>query len=145
MRCARRIAQLALNLSLIFGATLVAAIIAGVYLGRSAARPVQRLAEGAQRVAAGDYSTHVDAAGGLELANLADAFNGMQTGIAQREARLLHVARHDDATGLPNRRHAEEWLATRSRRDARSRDRGHHARHHQPAGTVGRARLRNRG
>ena len=109
--------QLAFNLSLIFGATLVAAIIAGVYLGGSAARPVQRLAEGAQRVAAGDYSTHVEAAGGQELANLADAFNGMQTGIAQREAQLLHVARHDDATGLPNRRHAEEWLRTRSQQN----------------------------
>jgi diguanylate cyclase len=108
--------QLAMNLSLIFGLTLAAAVIAGVYLGRSAARPVQRLAEGAQRVAAGDYSTHVEAAGGQELANLAEAFNGMQTGIAQREARLLHVARHDDATGLPNRRHAEEWLAARQRK-----------------------------
>jgi diguanylate cyclase (GGDEF)-like protein len=106
--------QLALNLSFIFGATLIAAVIAGIYLGRSAARPVQRLAEGALRVAAGDYSTHVDASGGQELANLAEAFNGMQTGIAQREARLLHVARHDDATGLPNRRHAEEWLAARA-------------------------------
>jgi diguanylate cyclase (GGDEF)-like protein len=105
--------QLALNLSLIFGATLAAAVTAGVYLGRSAARPVQRMAEGALRVAAGDYSTHVEAAGGLELANLAEAFNGMQAGIAQREARLLHLARHDDATGLPNRRHAEEWLAAR--------------------------------
>ncbi|MEO8307033.1 MAG: EAL domain-containing protein [Pseudomonadota bacterium] len=105
--------QLALNLSLIFGVTLAAAVVAGIYLGRSAARPVQRMAEGALRVAAGDYSTHVEAAGGQELANLAEAFNGMQTGIAQREARLLHLARHDDATGLPNRRHAEEWLAAR--------------------------------
>ena len=39
--------QLALNLSLIFGVTLAAAVIAGIYLGRSAARPVQRMAEGA--------------------------------------------------------------------------------------------------
>lgn len=108
--------QLAFNLSLIFGVTLVAAVIAGVYLGRSAARPVQRMAEGALRVAAGDYSTQIEAGGGQELANLADAFNGMQAGIAQREARLLHVARHDDATGLPNRRHAEEWLAARLRK-----------------------------
>jgi diguanylate cyclase (GGDEF)-like protein len=105
--------QLAFNLSLIFGVTLAAAIVAGIYLGRSAARPVQRMAEGALRVAAGDYSTQVEAAGGQELANLAEAFNGMQAGIAQREARLLHLARHDDATGLPNRRHAEEWLAAR--------------------------------
>ncbi len=37
----------------------------------------------------------------------------MQSGIAERETRLLHQARHDGATGLPNRLHAEEWLAQR--------------------------------
>ena len=134
-----------MNLSLIFGATLAAAVIAGIYLGRSAARPVQRMAEGALRVAAGDYSTHVEAAGGQELANLAEAFNGMQTGIAQREARLLHLARHDDATGLPNRRHAEEWLAARLQ-SCRWRPRGghHHAGRHQPAGDVRRPGFRHR-
>jgi GGDEF domain-containing protein len=35
----------------------------------------------------------------------------MQSGIAEREARLLHGARHDEVTGLPNRAHAEEWIA----------------------------------
>ncbi len=34
----------------------------------------------------------------------------MQAGIADRESRLLHMARHDAATGLPNRMFAEEWL-----------------------------------
>ena len=105
--------QLAANLGLIFGATLLASVIAAVLLGRSAARPVQQLSRGAQRVAEGDYSTQVEGGGTRELASLARAFNAMQQGIAQRESRLLHIARHDDATGLPNRRHAEEWLTAR--------------------------------
>jgi diguanylate cyclase (GGDEF)-like protein len=102
--------ELALNLGLIIGATLAAAVIAGIYLGRSAARPVQNLAAGAARVAAGDYSQGVVSSGGQELEHLADAFNTMQMGIAERESRLMHMARHDSATGLPNRLHAEEWL-----------------------------------
>jgi diguanylate cyclase len=97
----------------IIGLTLVAAIIAGIYLGRTATRPVQRLAAGAARIAAGDYSQPVEASGGQELAHLAESFNSMQIGIAERESRLLHVARHDAATGLPNRLRMEEWLTLR--------------------------------
>jgi len=102
--------ELALNLGLIIGVTLAAAVVAGIYLGRSAARPVQQLAAGAARIAAGDYSRGVAASGGREFAHLAQAFNSMQKGIADREARLLHMARHDSATGVPNRLGAEEWL-----------------------------------
>jgi diguanylate cyclase len=102
--------ELALNLGLIIGATLAAAVVAGLYLGRSAARPVQQLAAGAARIASGDYSQGVAGSGGQELEHLADAFNSMQKGIAERESRLMHMARHDSATGLPNRLHAEEWL-----------------------------------
>jgi diguanylate cyclase (GGDEF)-like protein len=105
--------ELARNLGVIIGFTLAAAILAGIYLGRSAARPVQRLADGASRVAAGDYSQRVEASGGAELAHLANSFNSMQSGIAERESELLHVARHDSATGLPNRRQLEEWLTGR--------------------------------
>jgi diguanylate cyclase (GGDEF)-like protein len=111
--------QLAWNLGLIIGATLAAAIIAGLYLGRTAARPVLRLAAGAARIAAGDYSTRVEASGGRELANLADAFNSMQVGIADRESQLLHMARYDVQTGLPNRIQAEEWLAQHLRQVGR--------------------------
>jgi len=105
--------SLAMNLGVIIGITLAAAVAAGVYLGRSAARPVQDLAEGAARIAAGDYSRGITASGGRELEHLADAFNSMQSGIADRESRLMHMARHDTATGLPNRVFAEEWLNAR--------------------------------
>ncbi|MEO6079516.1 MAG: EAL domain-containing protein [Steroidobacteraceae bacterium] len=104
---------LAWNFALIVGITLAAAVVAGIYLGRSAARPVQRLADGAARVAAGDYSQRVVASGGRELAHLADSFNSMQSGIAERESQLLHIARHDSATGLPNRVQLEDWLTQR--------------------------------
>jgi diguanylate cyclase (GGDEF)-like protein len=107
--------QLALDLGLIIGVTLAAAVLTGIYLGRSAARPVQQLAAGAARVAAGDYSQPVEGSGGHELAHLAHAFNSMQQGIADRESRLLHLARHDGATGLPNRYFAEQWLNERLR------------------------------
>ncbi len=102
--------QLREQLGLIIGITIAAAVIAGIYLGRSASRPVLQLAAGAARVATGDYSTQMEGSGGREFANLAQAFNTMQTGIAERETRLLHQARHDVATGLPNRVFAEEWL-----------------------------------
>ncbi|HTP40112.1 MAG TPA: EAL domain-containing protein [Steroidobacteraceae bacterium] len=106
--------ELALNFGIIIGLTLAITVVAGIYLGGGAARPVQRLAAGAARIAAGDYSERIDgSSGGRELANLAQAFNTMQNGIAERESRLLHQARHDGATGLPNRLFAEEWLAQR--------------------------------
>ena len=92
-----------MNLGLIIGITLAAAVVAGIYLGRSAARPVQRLAAGAARIAAGDYSQRVACSGGRELEHLAESFNSMQKGIAERESQLMHMARHDAATGLPNR------------------------------------------
>jgi len=101
------------GLLLAIGATLAAAIIAGIYLGRSAARPVQSLAAGAARIAAGDYSERVEGSGGLELEHLAQAFNSMQAGIADRESRLMQMATHDAATGLPNRVYAEQWLSRR--------------------------------
>jgi diguanylate cyclase len=107
--------QMAWNLGLIIGGTLFAAVVAAIYLGRSTARPVLRLAEGADRIAAGDYSQPIAAVGGQELARLADAFNSMQVGIADRESQLKHLARHDAQTNLPNRLHAEEWLWRRMR------------------------------
>jgi diguanylate cyclase len=114
--------ELAWNLILIIGATLLAAMIAGIYLGRVATRPVLELAAGARRITGGDYSSHVSARGGYELAHLADAFNAMQKGIADREAQLRHGALHDDATDLPNRRQAEEWLAAQLARKSASPD-----------------------
>ena len=49
--------------------------------------------------------------GGEEFKSLASTFNAMQTGIAEREARITHQAHHDALTGLPNRLYVERRLA----------------------------------
>jgi diguanylate cyclase len=102
--------QLSRTLGAIVGVTLVAAMVAGVMLGRSASNPILKLAVSARRIAKGDYSTSVEANGPDEIVELAHAINAMQGGIAEREARLLHGAYHDEVTGLPNRAHAHQWL-----------------------------------
>jgi signal transduction histidine kinase len=56
-------------------------------------RPLRRLAEGARRVARGDYRGRVDATGGTEVAELAEEFNAMAGAIEEREQELVRSAR----------------------------------------------------
>jgi diguanylate cyclase (GGDEF)-like protein len=90
-------------------ALLVAAVI-GAVLGRSATRPIAELVRAAQRIQHGEYETTVDVAGGEEFKSLAATFNAMQSNIAAREADIIHQARHDPLTGLPNRIQAQHAL-----------------------------------
>lgn len=82
-------------------------------IARGVSRPVERLAESARRIEAGDYQPADDArrapahGRGDELAQLASAFRNMAQAIGEREARILHQAGHDQVTGLPNRVAAE--------------------------------------
>ncbi|QNN71196.1 putative bifunctional diguanylate cyclase/phosphodiesterase [Thermomonas carbonis] len=93
-------------------ATLAAllALVVSVVVGRSVTRPVARLADAARRIEAGDYAENLAVAGDDELSDLANAFNRMQGGIAEREQRIRHQAQHDTLTGLPNRVHALSLL-----------------------------------
>jgi diguanylate cyclase (GGDEF)-like protein len=102
--------ELARMLFAIVFITALAAIALAWFMGRSAMRPIDNLVAGARRISRADYSTPVAAGGGEELERLASTFNAMQSGIAEREARILQFATHDAVTGLPNRRHAEEWI-----------------------------------
>lgn len=92
------------------GLPLLLALAGAVLLSRTLTRPVQQLAEAARRMRVGDYGHRVNLATGDELAELAVTFNAMQEDIARREARILHEARHDSLTGLPNRDYALEQL-----------------------------------
>jgi diguanylate cyclase (GGDEF)-like protein len=97
----------------------VAALIAASLFARGVSRPLERLAEGAQRIERGDYAEKIDIRQRDEIGRLATAFDRMRTGIAEREDKIRFQATHDALTGLPNRVLFLERLAqavTRARR-----------------------------
>ena len=98
------------QLLVIASAALLATLLAGTLFARRLTRPVNALASAAARMAAGDYSTAVDEQRDAEFRQVAEAFDGMQQAIAHRESQILHQARHDTLTGLPNRGHALDLL-----------------------------------
>lgn len=91
---------------------LVGSLIGTLLLARSVSLPVRELAQAAQRIGEGDYSTPVVLARSDELGLLAGAINSMQSGIAEREQQLAHNALHDGLTGLPNRALVMERLGS---------------------------------
>lgn len=89
---------------------LLVALAGGAVVTRAITHPVQELAGAAARISGGDYSRPVEIAAGGELGMLAGAFNTMQAGIAEREARITYQAQFDALTGLPSRLLALEQL-----------------------------------
>lgn len=82
----------------------LAMLLASVWMGRTIALPVTRLAEFAHRIEAGDYvAPPARGRGDDEIGRLADAFGLMSDAIASREARISELAYRDGLTGLPNR------------------------------------------
>ncbi len=98
------------SLLLIDGVAIVLAAVVGMFLGRSASRPLRELVQAAQRIQHGRYDRAVDISGGEEFRSLAATFNTMQRTIADREADITRHAFHDPLTGLPNRTQAERRL-----------------------------------
>ncbi|NLF24804.1 MAG: HAMP domain-containing protein, partial [Deltaproteobacteria bacterium] len=66
-----------LTLAMITSLILFSAIWVGFYMAREIAVPIQRLAEGTQRVARGDYDFQIRAAGDDEITFLVRSFNKM--------------------------------------------------------------------
>jgi len=66
-------------------AGLIVAALAALALARSFSRPIRQLAAHTRRVAAGDYDTRLDLQRADELGGLADAFNHMSLGLAERD------------------------------------------------------------
>ena len=84
---------------------LLCSLVAVFLIARNVTRPLKRLADAAQRISSGDYTEVVtlNKRAGVELDALAGSFNLMQSGIAERESRIVHQLHHDALTDLPNR------------------------------------------
>ena len=99
----------------IFIITLVGALLAlagGMLMARNLASPIRVLASTASRIANGEFGLKVETQRDTrEISELASAFETMQDGLAEREARIMYQAHHDPLTKLINRQHAITRLA----------------------------------
>jgi diguanylate cyclase (GGDEF)-like protein len=95
--------RLELQIFVLSGAALLLAIVAAIFFARGVTSPLRRLAEAAQRIGSGDYSTPVTIAQEDEMGQLAVAFNRMGTEISAREEQIRYQGGHDSLTSLPNR------------------------------------------
>jgi two-component system, NtrC family, sensor kinase len=74
--------------ALLLGAPVLAGAV-GLYIGRSIARPVARLQEGAARLAAGHLDTRIDVSTPDEFGALARQFNAMTAALEEHQDRLV--------------------------------------------------------
>ena len=72
---------------------LATAVVVGLYLYRTIARPVSALSDAATRVGAGDLETLIVIDRDDELGRLSRRFNGMMTAVKTHQAKLLETER----------------------------------------------------
>ncbi|MBL4868286.1 MAG: hypothetical protein JKY67_18120, partial [Pseudomonadales bacterium] len=84
---------------------LLFSIIGALLISKNIARPIVFFAKAARKISDGDYNkeTSKSVQNSQEMLELEESFKKMQTGIAERELKILHQAYYDNLTGLPNR------------------------------------------
>ena len=95
--------QVGVAWALLLSLGLAAGVLGAFLIARRVSRPVEALAASVRRIEAGDYRPPDAIASGDEIGALSSAFATMTQAIREREARILHQAGHDQATGLANR------------------------------------------
>ncbi len=91
-----------LSLALI-GVCGLGLLMAGTwFLSRSLTRPISALDDAVHGLQRGEY-VEAPVTSADEIGRLASSFNAMVGDLRDREARLTHMALHDQETGLPNR------------------------------------------
>ena len=121
LQTAMKAYQPLLSALLIIGALgLGFVILAGLYLARSLTRPIMALKEAAEALKDGHAADFAEVRISTqdEMADLSNAFNTMAVAIKDREREIMHLARHDESTGLPNRTAFEDHIATLRERGA---------------------------
>jgi diguanylate cyclase (GGDEF)-like protein len=102
--------------------TLLCALVMSIILSRSVTSPIHRLLAAARRIRVGDYANKLTVQSKDEMGELADAFESMRLGIAEREQRIVHQAQFDSLTGLPNRIQGYELLREKLRAASKSNE-----------------------
>jgi EAL domain-containing protein (putative c-di-GMP-specific phosphodiesterase class I)/HAMP domain-containing protein len=98
------------NIMLIGIVGLIGLILGSWIISGRVTGPISGLRAAASRLARGELA-EVRVAGRNEIAELAANFNIMSGEIAAREKRIIHLAHHDNETGLPNLRGLQDRLA----------------------------------
>ena len=114
----RTLSELALVLSLIGGAGVVLAAIAGLAVARTGLRPVSRLTAATERVARTGNLQPIPISGDDELARLTHSFNAMLAAVAESQAsqrQLVADAGHELRTPLTSMRTNLELLLAASK------------------------------
>ena len=95
----------------VIGLAGLALLMAGTWvLARGLTRPISALDDAVHRLQQGEHA-EVEVGSTDEIGRLAASFNLMAGDIRDREARLTHMALHDQETGLPNRLSLERQAA----------------------------------
>jgi adenylate cyclase len=76
---------LRITLFVLFGVSIAGTFIGAVWIARTVTHPVNILVDGVRRAAKGDFGVTVDIARKDEIGELADAFNDMTRGLAERD------------------------------------------------------------
>ena len=84
-------------------AGLVFSVVASLVTARGVTRPIADLIRSTRAIGAGEYTGEIAVRSEDEIGELAQAFNLMRVGLAEREGRIMHLAYWDTLTGLPNR------------------------------------------
>jgi diguanylate cyclase len=108
-------ARLQLTLAALVALGAVVTVTGGILLARRMTRPLSVLAESARRLGRGDYERPIGVAATREVAELAQALEGMRQGIRERDQRITQLAYTDPLTSLPNRQQFLKLVAHRLR------------------------------
>ena len=82
---------------------LLLGVLGSVWVARHLTRPVARLTDLVDRVARGEFTLGARVRSNDEIGHLANRFDAMRAGLADRENRILDLTYIDPLTGLPNR------------------------------------------
>jgi diguanylate cyclase (GGDEF)-like protein len=100
--------------------TILLVAIAGWFLSRKIAKPLEEMVTATKEMVLGNYQKKVPASNIQELDDLANVINHLASQLNDRFANLNHQAFHDTLTALPNRAFFQECLQQAWHRARRS-------------------------